>query len=203
MSSQRTIKTLSVLASIGMLVGAFAAVPAEAAKKKKKPFACAPATATPPAEGNSGNPEEAAEAEVLNLTAAATEEKPLVIEYEHGQAIADLGMEDTKYFAFQVVSKTPGAGVYILQEWPGQESDIDLYLSDSSGAEVASSGAFNPAPVPILLDSGGSGGQGFESISGYPADPCSPYTIESKAYLTPGEDMTLKLWLGEAAEPEE
>ena len=197
MRSQRTIKTLSILASLGLLVGAYA-VPAEAAKKKKKPFSCAPATATPPAEGHSSNAEEASEAEVVNLTAANTEEKPLVIEYEHGPA-ADPVMEDTKYFAFQVVSKTPGAGVYILQEWGGQ-SDIDLYLTDASGAEVASSGAFNPIPVALP---GATGGPGYESISGYAADPCSPYTIESKGYLTMGEDMTVKLWLGEVVEEEE
>lgn len=199
----RTMKTLSVLASVGLLAGAFAAGPADAAKKKKKKFACPAATATAPTEGHSANSEEAAEAEVLNLTAAATEEEPLVIEYEHGQAIADAGMEDTKYFAFQVVSKTPGAGVYILQEWPGTESDIDLYMYDETGAEVASSGAFNPAPIPMVFDSGGSGGMGYESISGYAADPCSPYVIESRAYLTPGEEMTLSLWLGEVAEEEE
>lgn len=198
MGSQRTIKTVTMLASLSLLVGAYAAAPAEAAKKKR--FSCAPATATPPAEGHSSNAEEAAEAQVVNLTAAATEEKPLVIEYEHGPAFSEIGMEDTKYFAFQVVSKTLGAGVYVLQEWPGRESDIDLYMSDESGAEVASSGAFNPIPVP---PPGSTGGPGYESISGYPAEPCSPYTIESKAYLTPGEEMTLKLWLGEAAAPEE
>ena len=200
MSSHRTIKTLSVLASIGLLVGAFAAVPAEAAKKKKKPFSCAPATATPPSEGHSGNADEAAEAEVVNLTAAATEEKPLVIEYDHGPAISDVGAEDTLYFAFQVVSKTPGAGVYIKQEWEGAEDDMDLYLYDSSGTEVARSGAFNQLPIPGVTDAGGNGGSGFESIPGFPADPCSPYVIESKAYLTDGAPMTLSLWLGEAGE---
>ena len=188
-------RAFALLAAAGLLAAAFVAPPAHAGKKKK--FACPPATAAAPAEGHSGNAEEASEAQVVNLTAAATEEKPLVIEYEHGPAIADAGMEDTLYFAFQVVSKTPGAGVYIKQEWPGTESDMDLYMYDSAGTEVARSGAFNPAPIPMVFDAGGNGGQGFESIPGFPADPCSPYTIESKAYLTPGESMTLSLWVGE------
>lgn len=196
----RSIRTFAVLASAGLMVGAFAAGPADAAKKKKKPFSCAPATAAVPAPGHSANAEEAASAEVLNVTAAHTEEAPLVIEYEHGTAISDVGMEDTKYFAYQVVSKKPGFGVYIRQEWPGAVSDIDLYMYDGTGAEVAYSGAFNAAPVPVLFDSGGNGGTGFESIPGFPADPCSPYTIESKGYLTPGEPMTLKIWLGEAGD---
>ena len=195
----RSVRTFAVLASAGLIVGAFAAGPADAAKKKKKPFACAPATAAVPAEGNSSNAEEAAEAEVVNVTAAATEEKPLVIEYEHGAAL-DPVIEDTLYFAFQVVSKTPGAGLYLKMEWPGAESDMDMYMYDASGAEVASSGAFNPLPVPGVFDAGGNGGQGFESIPGFAATPCSPYTIESKAYATPGESMTLSVWLGEPVE---
>ena len=37
---------------------------------------------------------------------------------------------------------------------------------------------------------------GYESIPGFPAAPCSPYTLESKGYATPGESVTLKAWLG-------
>lgn len=201
----RSVRTMAVLASTGLILGAFVAAPADAAKKKKKPFSCAPATATPPAKGHSSNAEEAAEAKVVNVTAAATEEAPLVVEYEHGSAAHDplLGRpikEDTVYHAFQVVSKTPGAGLYLKMEWPGAESDIDMYMTDSSGTEVARSGAFNPVPIPGVFDAGGNGGQGYESIPGFPADPCSPYTIESKAFLTPGEDMTLSVWLGEAGD---
>jgi hypothetical protein len=196
----RSIRTFAVLASAGLIVGAFAAGPADAAKKKKKkvPFACAPVTATAPSAGHSANASEAEAAEVVNVTSAATEDAPIVIEYEHGPALSDAGAEDTKYFAFQVVSKTAGPGLYIKQEWDGVYSDIDMYMSDASGAEVAVSGAYNPAPIPGVTDAGGNGGQGFESIPGFPAAPCSPYTIESKAYATPGEAMTLSVWLGEA-----
>ena len=198
MRSTRSLRPLTAALTLALVAGAFVAGPAQAGKKKKK-FSCAPATAAAPTEGHSGNAEEAAEAEVVNVTSAHTEEKPLVIEYEHGPAL-DPVAEDTLYFAFQVVSKTPGAGVYIRQEWPGSMSDLDLYMYDSGGTEVAYSGAFNPIPVPGVTDSGGNGGPGFESIPGYPADPCSPYTLESKAYATMGEPTTLKIWLGEAGD---
>lgn len=196
----RSVRTLAVLASAGLIVGAFAAGPADAAKKKRKKFSCAPATAAVPAAGHSSNAEEAAQAEVLNVTQAATEEKPLVVEYEHGPAVSDIGVEDTKYFAFQVVSKKPGAGAYVKIEWPGTVSDIDLYMYDAAGTEVAQSGAFNPVAIPGVTDAGGNGGPGFESIPGFPAEPCSPYTIESKGYATPGEAMKLSIWLGEAGD---
>lgn len=195
MRSTSSLRPLTVVLCLALVAGAFAVTPAQAGKKKKK-FSCAPATAAAPTEGHSGNAEEAAEAEVVNITAAHTEEAPLLIEYEHGPAL-DPVAEDTLYFAFQVVSKTPGAGVYVLQEWPGSMSDMDLYMYDSAGTEVAYSGSFNPSGLP---DSGGNGGQGFESIPGFPADPCSPYTLESKAYATMGEPMTLKIWLGEAGD---
>lgn len=193
----RTVRTLSVLASAGLMVGAFAAGPADAAKKKKP--SCAPATAAAPTKGHSSNADEAAEAKVVTVTSAATEEKPLVVEYEHGPALDPI-QEDTVYFAYQVLSKVPGAGLYVKIEWPGAMSDIDLYMSDSSGTEVANSGAYNPAPIPGVTDSGGNGGQGFESVPGFPADPCSPYTIESKGYATMGESATISVWLGEATD---
>lgn len=195
----RSVRTLAVLASAGLLVGAFAVGPADAAKKKKK-FSCAPATAAAPSEGHSSNADEAAEAPVVNVTAAASEEKPLVTEFEHGPALSEAGAEDTKYFAYQVVSKTPGQGLYIKIEWPGTESDIDLYMYDEGGTEVARSAAYNPLPIPGVTDAGGNGGQGFESIPGFPADPCAPYTIESQAYATPGENMKISVWLGEAGD---
>jgi len=201
----RTRRLFSLALTIALVAGAFALPAAEAAKKKKKKVKCAPTTATAPAAGHSSNAADAAAAEVVRLTSANTEEAPLIIEVEHGAAAHDplLGepiQEDTKYLAFQVVSKVPGTGVHVRAEWPSTESDFDVYLYDNTGTEVANSGAYNPVPVPGVLDAGGNGGQGFESIPGYPADPCAPYTLESKAFLTPGDTVTFKLWLGEATE---
>ena len=198
-----TKRLFSLALTTALVAGAFVMPSAEAAKKKK--FKCAPATATAPTAGHSSNAADAATAEVVNLTAANTEEAPLTIEVEHGAALHEPAQgtpiqEDTQYLAFQVVSKVPETGVHIRAEWPSTESDFDVYLYDATGAEVANSGAFNPAPVPLLLDAGGNGGQGFETIPGYPAAPCSPYTLESKAFLTPGDTVTYKIWLGEVTD---
>lgn len=64
----RSIRTLDVLASAGLIVSAFAAAPADAAKKKTVP-ACAE-FAPPP---------HAAEAEVVKLTDADTADAPVEI----------------------------------------------------------------------------------------------------------------------------
>ena len=185
MTLNRSTRAIAVLASAGMLVGAFAAGPAEAGKKKKKkPATCAAFTP---------GLEEAAEAPVTQVTAAATEEKPVVIELEH-PASTPVTAENL-YFNVQV--NNPASGLYILHEF-GSDSDIDLYLYDAGGEEVASSGAFNPAPIPGVTDADGNGGMGFESIPGFAAGQCEGFTIESHPYLTPGTPATLKLWLGAA-----
>lgn len=207
MKSSR-IRTVAVLASAGLLVGAFAVGPADAAKRKKKPFSCAPATPTAPASDHAGA-DAAPEAPVTAITEAATEEKPVVIEYQHGPALYVFGtaqpiQEDNAYFNLQVVSKKPDQGLYILQEWGNDVTDLDLYLYDDSGNQVAYSGAFNAAPqnTPVgdFSGPGDTGGVGFESISGYPAVPCVAHTIESVAYMTNGEPVTLKVWLGPVGE---
>src|SRR5688500_750099 len=65
----RTIRGIAVLASVGLLVGAFAVGPAEARKKKKKkkPVACAPY-----APGENG-----ADQKVTVITDAATADAPV------------------------------------------------------------------------------------------------------------------------------
>lgn len=206
----RSTRTLAVIASIGLMVGAFAAGPAEAAKKKKKPkpFSCAPATPTAPESAHAGA-EAAPEAEVTQITEAATEAAPVVLEYEHGPAMYVFGtaepiQEDNAYFNVQVLSKKPDQGLYILQEWGTDVTDIDLYLYDNTGAQVALSGAFNAigqnTPIQDFSGPNGTGGPGYESISGYPATPCAVHTIESVAYMTHGEPVTLKMWLGPIGE---
>jgi hypothetical protein len=204
----RTKRLFSLALTTALVAGAFALPAAEAAKKKKKKFNCAPTTATAPQSGHAGA-ETAPESEVVRVTEAATAEAPVVIEYEHGPAMYIFGtaepiQEDNAYFNFQVVSKKPGQGLYLLQEWGTAISDLDLYLYDETGTQVALSGAFNAAPenTPAADFSGpnGTGGTGYESISGYPTLPCVPYTVESVAYATQGEPVTLKVWLGEIGE---
>lgn len=198
--TSRWIRTVAVLGSVGLIVGAFAAAPADAAKKKKKGVTCAPFETSF---------EPAAEAEVVRVTEAATEEKPIVVEFSHPASIVQEhpalpDTQDEQYVNIQVVSKA-ATGLYIKDEFSSRH-DIDLYLYDSAGEEVDSSGGFNTLPVtigPVDFTSGGRAGENYESIVGFPADPCAGYTAESVAFASPGTDGTFSIWLGEVVVPEE
>ena len=207
MKGGRITRTLAVVAAASLVVGVFVAGPADAKKKKKKPVAACPVF-TPPAVQSGGTTGADAEAAtVVQLTDAHTAEAPLVVEYEHGPAFWEAAshtpvQEDTKYFAVQVVSANPAPGLHARIDWAAPSpSDIDLYLFDDTGAEAATSGASNFAPAPVLgLDANGNGGNGFESIPGYPAANCAGYVLESQAFITPGESMKLTMWLGEVTD---
>lgn len=202
--TSRSIRSLAVLASAALVLGAFVA-PADAKKrKKKKPAGCAAPVYVEP-QSPSASRTDAPAAEVVKITDAATEEEPVVIEYEHGPALWDTAnqepiVEDTKWFNIQVDSAAPSTGLYILQEWAVPSlSDMDLYLWDGpTGAQAEVSGALNLAPVNVPIV-GETGGMGWESINGFLTGDCSAYSIESRAFMTPGEAMTLTIWLGEAA----
>ncbi|MGI8407379.1 MAG: hypothetical protein ACR2L3_02585, partial [Actinomycetota bacterium] len=201
MSVSRSFRGIAVVASASMVLGAFVAAPAEAKKKKS----CPAFQAVEPVS-DSGETAEALEAEVVKVTDKATADKPIVIEYEHGPALWDTAtqtpiVEDTTFFNFQVQSKKPAPGLHLEMTWPTpSESDIDMYLYDAAGARVASSGASNLAPVPGVLDAGGNGGMGFETIPGNPAVNCAGYTVESRAFMTTGQMMTLTVYLGEVGD---
>lgn len=219
----RTTKSITVALSAALVLGAVVVGPADAKKKKKKkprpPVVAACPTFTPvPPEGIPES-EEVAEAEITMVTDEATEESPLVLEYEHGPAMYEprgIGEgtpageplhSDTVWFNLQVDSALPDRGLYIRQEWASPSpDDIDLYLYDSTSAQVDNSGAFNATPVDaVVLDfsSGGRGGNGYESIPGHPATDCAGFTVESRAYATMGQAMTLTVWLGDPQAPEE
>lgn len=185
--SFRAARLIAVVASLTLVAAIFVA-PAAVAKKKKG-LKCGQFTP---------GVEEAAEAELIKVTPKATEEAPVTVEYEHA---ASLYPASTEHLYYNVQIYGPTSGLYILQEFDNQ-SDIDLYLLDAAGEEVASSGAFNPAPIPGVTDAGGNGGSGFESIPGHPVATCEGFTIDSSAYATMGTPVTLKLWLGEPAAEE-
>jgi hypothetical protein len=190
MRATRMVRTLAVLASVSLVFAAMAA-PAEAKKKKKKKLVCDEYVSA--VEG-------AEEAEVVQITDAATEEAPVVIEFEHGGALPEVATESL-YFNVQIYSKATETGLHILDEFDDRE-DVDLYLYDAAGEEVDSAAGFNPAPE-ILGDNEGRTGTNFEHIPGFAATQCAGYTIESLAYLTDGTPATLSIWLGEAAPPPE
>jgi len=186
----KVVRFIAVGAAIA-LVGATFVSPAVAAKKGKAPKCGQFAPGV----------EEAAEAEVLKVTPKATEAKPLVIEYEHGPAL----WPKTEHLYFNIQIFGPSSGLYVRQEFSDRH-DLDLYLFDGAGEEVASSGAFNPTPVavgPLDFTSGGNGGTNYESINGYPVATCEGFTIDSTNFASPGTATVLKIWLGEPAAAEE
>ncbi|HEX2295992.1 MAG TPA: hypothetical protein VHN37_11860 [Actinomycetota bacterium] len=211
MSKQRSIRTLSVIASAALIVGAFTAGPADAKKKKKKPAGCATFAPIEP-NSPSGETAEVLEQPVVKVTDEHTEEAPLVFEYEHGPALwsitQDPIQEDTVFFNIQVDSANPETGLYVFQEWAKQPgSDMDLYVWDgATGEEATHSGSSNVTPVPISEGSNihgqGTGAWGLESVSGFPVLDCAGFTVESRAFSTAGESMTMSIWLGEQVAPE-
>lgn len=199
----RSVRTFAVLASIGLIVGAFAAGPADAAKKKKKKKvpACAPYT-----------PQEvAADVPVTTITDAHTADAPLVLELDTPRGVgftnpdsttddpAHHGFPGHTYVNVQVDSATATSGLYGLLEF-NQVWDYDLVFRGDDGSGVAYSAG--GAPYVLIFDGTGHGGQahpGTEQIDGLATDDCTGYLVDVTSATTPGDAVTLKLWLGEAA----
>ena len=193
----RSIRTLAVLASAGLLVGAFAAGPADAAKKKKKKKvpACAPWTP----------PEKSAEAELVTVTDAATAEAPIEIEVEteagvgSGRPGGTFGANSSEAFVnVQVDSALPTVGLYTTIEF-SPTWDYDLYLDDSTGTEVAHSAGF--LNQSFTEGAAGESAVGSENLYGVETADCGGYAVDVVGATTPGETVLLKLYLGEVQAP--
>jgi hypothetical protein len=200
MRYHRAIRTVSVLASAALVLGAVSSLPAEAKKKKKKkPKACATYV---PSEWGEGQP-------VNLVTDEHTAEAPLEITVptEPGLGFSSTeppGSEEPatpsthSFLNVQVDSKLPETGLYgTLSYTPGL--DYDLYFRDNGGFSLAASNGFMPG-VPNL-DGTGSGGHtemGSENIEGLTTADCTGYLVDVVSATTPGGDVTLTLWLGEA-----
>ena len=189
----RTVRTIAVVASIAMILGAFIAAPADAKKKKKKaPAVCAAYT---PGEKGAGKP-------IAVVTDAATADKPVEVTVstqaglgtssEEGEGNDD-GMTTHDYTNIQVDSAKPSAGLYLSVEFPPYY-DYDLFLRDSYGTSLEYSAGFGVVP-------GGTDRSqndfGAETINGYPAPDCSGYLVDISNATTPGGDVTVKFWLGD------
>ncbi|HYN36413.1 MAG TPA: hypothetical protein VEV82_05505 [Actinomycetota bacterium] len=195
-------RNIAVVASIAVLTGALVGgTSAQAAKK------CGKFKPGTPASGSESR-DAAKSAKVQKVTDKNTSKKPLTIEYAHGPAqwlISDPSgetpqgqrpiVEDTKWFNIQVDSKKKLVGLYIRQEWaPTPVSDMDLYLWDKFGGLAGTSGDFNQVQGTPLNSN--TGGPGWEEISGLGVTDCTGFTVESRAFSSPGEAMTLKIWIG-------
>lgn len=201
MSKQRSIRTLSVVASAALIVGVFAAGPADA-KKKKKPAVCAPYV---PGELGADQP-------VTVVTDAATAEAPVSIELDTHEGLGftspdgasgDEGAPSHVFTNVQVDSASPSTGLYIRLEFPdGLEYDLFARLTDGSAyAYVAGSNHTGPLVAEFGLDGTGHGGYsevGAENLEGLTTADCAGYTVDVASAITPGGPVTVKYWLGEA-----
>lgn len=141
--------------------------------------------------------EAAAGAPIAQLTDAANAQSPLTIQYEHSASVQTAAQENL-YFNVQIYSRRKHPGIYVRQEFDSA-SDVDVALFNNGGQQVAQSTAFNLVPVtvgPFNGSSDGSGSFGYESINGFRVGRCEQYTLESRAMLTTGTSVTLKIWLG-------
>lgn len=195
-------RVIAVVMSAALLLGALVA-PADAKKRKPKPKppSCPAATYAEPASPSASRPE--AGAKTITVTDVATAEAPVVVEFEHGPALWETAsqkpiQEDTKWFNIQIDSALPTTGLYARLDWATPSpSDMDLYIWDGvSGEQAAVSGATNAVPTnaPFVAETGA---MGYESISGLPVGDCATFLVESRAFMTAGEAVTLTLWLGE------
>lgn len=193
--SKKTLGTFAVVAAISLVAAAFLAAPAQAKKKKKKPPPC-PAYVP----GDLG-----ADAETTVVTDEATEEAPieLTIATEPGLGFTsttpggDQGPTSHVYHNLQVDPKAASAGLFARLEY-GIEWDYDIFLRLADGTAVAYEADFNPVPGTGL--GGGETShaeEGAGQIDGALANDCDGFTFDIASAITPGGDVTLKLWLGE------
>lgn len=209
MKNGRIVRSLALIATASLVLGAFMAVPADAKKKKKKPKK-APACA-PYVPGENG-----ADAPITIVTDAATAEAPVEVTVSTLEGLGfsspdgpsgDEGATSHAYANVQVDSAASGAGLYARVEF-APTWDYDGFLRTSDGTAVAYSAGFNqfvvPGGDPFGLDGTGNGGhseQGAEQIDGWATSDCDGFTYDIVSTGTPGGDVTVKFWLGEAAPP--
>ena len=195
MRSPRFIRTIAVVGMSALVLGAFAAAPADA-KKKKKPKACA---AYQPGEKGAEKP-------TVVVTDAHTEEAPLAQAVALDASAADFVPSPAQEpgldaFNVQVDSKAKDAGLYVLFEFP-MRRDYDLEMYHDDGSYAARSHDFNLlySPDPRTYSNAGHAGESsdtYEKIVGVRTNDCGGYTVEAVNWLGEGGDFEIKLWLGE------
>jgi len=176
-----------------LVLGAFAATPADAKKKKKKAAVCAPYQ---PGEKGTDKP-------TIKITEAATEAAPLVqpvsLTGSYSEGLVDEPGSDA--FNVQVDSAAKEVGLYVLFEFPARR-DYDLELLYPDGSYAARSHDFNVlySPDPHTYSNEGHAGESsdtYEKIVGVRTSDCGAYTVEALNWLGEGGDFEIKLWLGE------
>lgn len=208
MRDGKLVRSLALIATASLVLGAFVAGPADAKKKKKKKPKVA--TCAPYTPGEVG-----ADAPVTIVTDAATEEAPVEVTVSTTQGLGftssdvggDQGPTSHAFSNVQVDSASSGRGLYARVEF-NPAYDYDHFLRTADGAAVAYSAGFNQAMVAgdptgmTGLDGTGNGGhseQGAEQIDGYATSDCDGFTHDIASAGSPGGDVTVKYWLGDPA----
>lgn len=200
-------RLFAIAVVLGVSRGVIAIPPAEGAPAGCKPFV--PSRAL---RDDAGRPrEESLKAPVIEVGDKATKARPVTRAYEHGPALAfpfyqgpELFGDGHRYFNFQVTSTRPRTGLYIRVDWPTPSaSDIDLFLYNPGGRQVAYSDTTNSMPREAehaifdpIFPRPINGGPGYELILGTPAPRCAGFMLDSQAAETLGEKMRLTAWLG-------
>jgi hypothetical protein len=196
-------KSLAVLLTAALAMSVFAALPADAKKKKKKK----PAVCASYVPGELG-----AEAETLVVTDTATAEAPLTqaLSFEPYFLEGADGGHGVQVVNVQVDSNAKTAGLYVTFEF-GDRRDYDLFVRWPDGSEAASSHGFNPLietqGQPEGVDQSNTASNhagettaGSENIVGLITADCGGYTVEFNNYFGEGGDFEAKFWLGEGTE---
>lgn len=187
MRTGRISKAFAVLAMASLVVGAFAAVPAEAKRKKK---GCA--TYQPGTNGD-GQP-------VTVVTDKATADKPVTIELETGPGLG-IGRDASSpegehvshaYANIQVDSAAPSANLFVSVAFT-PAYDYDLYLDTADDTQLAASAGFGP--LAFGASDYEQSDVGSETIAGFSANDCDGYTADIVGATTPGETVTVTVWL--------
>lgn len=128
-----------------------------------------------------------------------TERRPLEITYDQGAGVTFLEAPSPAgsaevFTPVLVRSATLYPELYVRVEWPTPSvTDLDLFVYDRWDGLMASSEGWN---VDALDQAeGDNSGQGYEYIDGVPARSCGRYTIRTGSWHSPGERVTLKMWL--------
>ena len=191
--SVKMIRTLAVVASAALVLGAYATGPAQAKKRKK----CAKYTA----------PDWAADAASSVVTDKATADAPIEIELETGPGLGftnpdypgdETGQVPHAFHNVLVDTNAKAARLFARIDY-APAWDYDLFLRLPAGPAVAYEADFNPGTVagPTGIGSleGASAGPGFSQIDGYAVPDCYGYTVDAASAITAGGAVTLKLWL--------
>lgn len=193
MKNGRIVRSLALIATASLVLGAFMAVPADAKKKKKpkKAAACAPYV-----PGENG-----ADAPVTVVTDAATADAPATLEVEIGPGLGagrdpegEGALVSHAYPNLQVDSAASSALLNVRISWSIPPEDYDIYLDTADGSELASSAGYGPIPGGSDY---GSSAVGSESILAFPASDCDGFTVDVVGATTPGGTVTVDYWLGE------